>query len=510
MSEADLRATRRHKILDVRQQQLRLNLMVKDGGAPYINERLSKFHCESNASWLGDGTGAGGVLSRPDRSFLINYAGRIVTKNNQYVFGQDILRPGIDHDFEQDATRTGLTINQFMQEVSAHFTAGQWAWIGVDRGTPGTDPDTGKPAVRSVKAAEDAGDKIFWSLWNSTEVVDWRFGSDGALLWLITQEALYENEDPKVAAVESIVRTLWERGGGTRLFLDPDNLEKILKEEPFTISAKIVPFTPLGVPTPKPYWFDDVERVQASLLNLESAHHENLIQTVFPQMVLPADLIENVMRLSGRSYDEALELVRGIEYPMLETIKSAGMTRYLIPSAGDLKAIPDEILRRRKELYEIVGLAMTKTDSNSGQSAASKAWDHLDPAATLRTRSIILEDTETAAIKISMALDSTFKEYIPLYPRQFNLVDVAEAMKTLVELSALDLPRSAVRESMRIGIKIMDSIQKIPDERMEEMMKEIDDMADDEVDRISAAPAAQVINGNLPEDDDAAAFNADE
>jgi len=507
---ADIRATRKHKILSDRNEQLRRNLMAKAGGGAYITARLSRFPCESDASWNGDGSG---IQGRPDRSFLINYAGRIVTKVNQYVFGQDVGRNNVDETFAADATRTGLTVDEFMQNVSGNYTAGQWDWIGVDRGTPGIDPATGQPATRSVAQREAEGDRIFWTLWKSTEVVDWHFGQDGRLVWLITQESVYENDDPATAAVEKVIRTVWERGKGTRLYLDPDDPEKVVQTEDFTISAKLVPFVPVGVPSSMPYWFDDVERVQAALLNLESAHHENLIQTVFPQLVITTDLVDEVMRLSDRSYDESLEMVRGIEYPLMETKESAGITRYLTPAAGDLKAIPDEILRRRKELFEIVGLALGKSDSGQVESAESKAWDHLDPAATLRTRAILLEDVEKKAIGISRELDSTFAEYEPEYPRQFNLVDVAQDMKTLVELSALELPRSAIRESMRISVEIMDQIRKIPDDRKAEILKEIDEMDDATLDKMTAPPAVQVVQGNTGDqaDPDAgAAFDADD
>ena len=128
----DIRAYRVHEILAARRNQLDRNLLVKDGGKPYIDSRLHRFPSESEASWTGT---QNGVVSRPDRAFLINYAARIWSKLNQYVFSQPIVREGIDEDFAKDASRTGLSINQLMQNLSADYTVGQWAWIGVDRST---------------------------------------------------------------------------------------------------------------------------------------------------------------------------------------------------------------------------------------------------------------------------------------------------------------------------------------------------------------------------------------
>ena len=62
---------------------------------------------------------------------------------------------------------------------------------------------------------------------------------------------------------------------------------------------------PSARPSATPWWFDDVERVLAALLNLDSVHGENLYQTVFPQLVLPDGMLQTVMdalKISG-DYD---------------------------------------------------------------------------------------------------------------------------------------------------------------------------------------------------------------
>src|SRR3990167_9708787 len=110
---SDVRATRKHKILEKRGAQLGYNLLAWQGGGDYIGARLTRFPCESDTSWNGSMVpgkpskwsadwyrqGGDGVQGRRDRAFLINYAGRIVNKINQYVFGTDITRTEIDERF---------------------------------------------------------------------------------------------------------------------------------------------------------------------------------------------------------------------------------------------------------------------------------------------------------------------------------------------------------------------------------------------------------------------------
>ena len=129
----DVRGSRMHKILSARQTQILRNIQAEAGGGDYINARLSRFPSESDLSWKGNGD----VMSRKDRSFCINYAGRVVKKVVQYVFGQGVGREGVDPDFQTDATKTGTTISQAMRDLSKVYLSSGWAWIGIDRGTPG-------------------------------------------------------------------------------------------------------------------------------------------------------------------------------------------------------------------------------------------------------------------------------------------------------------------------------------------------------------------------------------
>jgi len=487
--EPDRRATRKHAILAERLRQLHRNELVDAGGEPYINARLSKFPSESNLSW--EGSKDGEIKSRKERAALVNYASRIVTKIVQLIFAQDVPREGIDPDFAQDATKTNESITAFFKEACRAYITGQWAWIQVDRGSPGMDPSTGLPSVRSVQDRLDAGDRIFFSLWRSTEVVDWRFDTTGSLSWLLSQETLYDNEDPEAEAKTQVVRTLWTPGGGTRLYLKSDNAHEIEREEPFTLSANIIPWVLIGKPSAKPHWFDDAERVQASLLQLESAHDENLLKGVFPQLVISTGLIDEIMAKSGRSFDDAIELVRGIEYPLFETAETNGLTRIISPDSGAIDPLPNEIMRRRKELFEIAGQAL-KSDSKQVQSAESKAWDNRDIEATLADHADTLEDAERKAVAKARLLDTSFPEYVPKYPRTFDLPDIDANMRTALELEqSANVTPTMLKQIMRVKVKGLSRMLTIDPEVLKTIDEEIDAMQFDNLDAIAASVVAE-------------------
>ena len=472
---ADPRLARAHIIHAARAKQIALNLLAVAGGRPYIEARLARLPFESDASWTGRaavgrsqarfGAVSEGASGRKDRAFLINYASRIARKINQFVFSTPVSRTGANPLFLADTTRTGTPINAFMARVSEIVTAARWCWISVDRDSPPRDA-AGRPVRRSVAAKEASGDRVFWSVWAPTEVVDWHFDRAGKLLWLITEQSVYENEDFTRPPANLPVRTIWQRGGGLRLWLDPEDHSRIVREEPFSTTLYEVGFVPVGAPSSDAWWFDDVEAVQASLLNLDSVHGENLFQAVYPQLILSVDMLHALMDTLKISGEAVMELVRGANYPIFESLEANGQTRYLTPNAMDLKAIPDEIMRRRRELFEIVGLAMQQhPDSRQSVSAESKAWDHLDPEAVLKERAQLLEESEAKAVELSRRLDNTFADYRPIYGKTFNVRDIAEDMATLLDLGKLDLPPAARLEIQRAGIDILDRLAGLPAER---------------------------------------------
>jgi hypothetical protein len=483
--------TRRHRHYAARIDQLRNNLLAIDGGRPYIDARLHRAPNESDVSWEGSGTEA--IPGRRLRAYLVNDAGRVSSKIEQYLFSKDAKRDSIDKAFESDTTTTGLSVNVFWREVCTQYTGGQWVWLHADRGAPVIDPETGIPTTRTVAQREAAGDRVYWSIWPSTDVVDWCFDASGKLKWLLAADRQYINADPMVDAKDQAVRILWQRGekgqGATwaRYIENKQGGGDLIASG--SISVQDLPWILLGIPTSKPWWFDDVEMIQCALLNIGSLNHENLVKTVFPQLVVPASMIEGLeaklverigMDKGSRVTEVVREIIRGMDRPFVESSEDNGLTRYLQPSNSELKALPEEEDRRRKQLFDIAGLALFNRESRQVQTAESKQFDHLDTASTLRNRAHLLQEAEEKLVALSKALDTSFAVYEPVWPQDFDIPNTSEDVMALTQLANFtELPGLMKRQILKAALKLLDQIEGINDEDRKAILEEIEAMTVD-------------------------------
>lgn len=475
----DIRLTRQHPALAARAEQISLNLKAIDGGRSYIEARLSRHACESDTSWEGTARMDGfkvkavkGVIGRKDRASYTNYAARIAGKINQLISAGGVKREGIDPEFEKDATRTGLSLAAFMDSIGEMFTAGGWCWISVDRLAAPVDDD-GNPVPRSIAQREQAGDRAWWNAWSAVEVPDWSFGPDGKLAWLITDQRVYIAGKPNEAPKAGRLRCIWEPGKCMKLWINDDG--KLERDEQVVLSHGRIPFVPVGVPSARSWWFDDIEMGCAQLLNLESCHHENLYGAGFPQLIIPSGLITNVMNQAQCGYDEAIAMARGLNFPIGEDPGDSGITRFIQPNASDLSALPTEIQRKRGELFEVVGMAL-KRESAQVESAEAKRLGLLDVSAVLAQRAAIMQAAESASVALSKVVDSKFAEYDPVYPTEFDIGDTAGNLSGLVTINSLNLPDGARRETVKAAIRELARIGRLSPERVAELNAEADEM----------------------------------
>lgn len=442
-------AERVHKVLAERRGQIHLNILAWKGGRPYVHKRLWRAPNESDLSWYGtrltdltdnklaspDRFCASG---RIDRAALINDAGRVVSKITQYLFKRPAERTNIDADWARDVTGCGKSVGNFWVEVSELLTAGQWVWLQADRLAPATDPSTGCTRQRTLLEKQTDGDTVRWTAWPSICVPDWSFGPDGALRWIITEGSAYENEDPNQPAQSYRVRTLWQKTPDgyqtSQHFVGRQDGVASLGSPVETKGADRLPFVLLGTPSVEPWWFDDVEGLQAQLLNLDSLHFENLGRTVFPQLVIPRStldhmemrIVERIGAANGQKLLEVVrELVRGLDSPIIEASEENGITRFIQPTASDQETIPKELARKRALLFDMVGLSLFNKETRQIQTAESKQFDQLDTESTLKHRSQIMQTAEESLVALSKVIDPLFKVYAPIWPASFDVVDIS-------------------------------------------------------------------------------------
>lgn len=416
-----------HRILSKRVYQHEMNRLASLGGRPYVDARLWRAPNETDISWAGDRSA--GIVGRKERTACVNDAARVASKINQYIFKHQAARSGADEAFLSNCTGDGESVHEFMQRVCSSITHGRWCWLQVDR----APIQEGEEETLATKAP------IKWIKWDALDVVDWCLESTGEIKWLITRSTVYDNSDPRKEAQEAVLYTLFEREEG-KVYVSEEldgKAEIPLRERVEIPGLQRIPFILVGRPSADAWWFDDVENIQAQTLNLDSMHNETLVDNVYPQLVVSdslANSLEVKLRESNVSGQKIATLVReltlGRKIPIVESAEDKGISRYIAPS-GDLKMLTEECDRKRNLLFDIAGLALFNKETRQVQTAESKKFDQMDTNSTLANRAVLLEDAEKKLIALSKMFDGDFKDWEPVYTKEYDVVDIAAISSAL-------------------------------------------------------------------------------
>lgn len=480
-------STRKSPVYTKRMPQLDLNRLAAKGGRDYVNTRLWRAPNETDTQWFGDIEE--GIVGRKDRSCLVNDAQRIVSKIRQYIFKKTPERKGADEAWLTGAGGDGVSADDFMGKVCDALTTGQWCWIQVDTTTPKYD-QFGNLVPQTLANKP----KVFWRLWESCAIPDWCIEADGTLRWIIVRTHVFNNTDPTQEPLVCELSTLF--------YLNPTDgkvykTEEADKPVPFPLAqAEVmqgldrIPFILVGMPSPDGWWFDDVENIQAQVMNYDSMHNETLTDAVYPQLVVPMSLLNtletnlDIEKLGAKKLITLQrELIKGRKNPFYEDPESKGTTRYVQPASGDLTLITQEQERKRKLLFDMCGLALFNRESRMVQTAESKSFDQLDTNATLGNRALILQRAERLAVELSVYFDPSFSKYEPVYNQKYDVVDVQKLSEAVTQMSQLPhitpkMRRLCLKAAMRILLEtgsvdelayneIIAEIDAIPDEQLQ-------------------------------------------
>lgn len=477
-------STRSHPYYLKRRTQMLRNRLAVLGGGDYIAARLWRAPNETDAQWLGDADD--GIVGRRERTALVNDAQRVAAKIRQYVFKRPVDRKGADEAFLANVSgEQGVT--EFMKGVCNAVTTQGWCWLQVDRAPYALD---GTGAVVPRTLADRA--PVRWRLWEAVDVPDWCMDSSGVLQWLVTRSVAYLNENPYEEAKEVAVSTLYRLVDG-RVYVteeaDKEGSGLDLRTGAEIAGLDRIPFVPVGRPSPDAWWFDDVEMLQAQALNLDSSHFETLFETLYPQLVAPMSLLNtldvnlSLERMSGKEIIALQrELIKGRKNPFYETAEDKGVTRYLMPPSDGVKLLPEECARKRNLLFDMAGLALFNRETRQVQTAEAKAFDQMDTNATLGNRALMLQDAEKKLVALSRYFDPSFKDYEPVYPVKFDVVDVA-AMSQAIQV-VVNLPQATPgmrKICLRSGLKLLQEMGAVEGADYEEAMAEIDALKQAEV-----------------------------
>lgn len=494
--------TRKHDYIAEREKQLRRNALAVNGGRPYIDERLWRAPNETDVSWNGDPARC--IVGRRERASLVNDCGRVASKINQYIFKSAVTRDGIGEAFEKNCTGDGQSIGQFMADVCTSITYGGWCWIQIDR-APLAIGEDGSP----VELTLDDKTGIRLIKWDAVDVPDWRLNAAGQIEWLLTRSSIYDNSDPRQPTRKGTITTLYELiEGHVYVTEEAEGVDVECRQRVEIPGMKAIPFVLVGKPSNRAWWFDDLENIQAQNLNLDSSHNETLMESVYPQMVLPMSLVnslETKLLEDGINGEKVLTLVReltvGRRTPVIESGEDKGISRYIAPG-GDLKLLTDEITRKRSLLFDIAGLALMNRETRQVQTAEAKAFDQLDTSSTLGNRAMLLQEAEKRIVDMAKVFDPTFEAWDPVYPCKFDVVDVAALSQAVTMILNLpDIPPKLMKVALKCTAKILKEIAAVSEDELEEVNEAIDELPDERP-QLAPNPFARKDDEDEEEDED--------
>lgn len=419
---------REHIDYRARKSQLSINELAYYGGTPYIAARLSRYAGESSLDWEGGTRDIDGskITGRKEQSYCTPHLTRICDKINQYVFAKEPVRNGISEDIQENISIDGLSINRFMTGVSTQVTINRWCWIGIDV------PEIANN-IEQLSIAQKEALKIrpYWRMYTALQVPDWYINVQGELEWLITEEQEYVASDPLLPAQVLKVRRLWTKGGITKLIFDPNNKENVKYVEYIDVKLNKIPFILVNEISPFPHYFDNLEAINRTLMDLSSCNRANYFHSCFPQIYMPVSVLDSVMNTYGINADQATKKIIGYNYPILVG-KDDIAPGYIMPDASSIGKMRDEINQLKEEMFETVGLLLRKS-TKQAESAEAKAWDNVDLQAVMKQRAKVLEEAENKAVVISKQMDSNFSEFKTKYNMQFDTAGFEGEIKDIIK-----------------------------------------------------------------------------
>ncbi len=435
--------------------------LAYSGGKAYIEEALIKHVSEVDPEFD----------ERKTRAYYFNYPQKIARLITQYVLAKHPDRTNADSELIEDFSGTGLRTNEVMRQASTHLNCYGMAWLLVDNVSFSGDLDMETKKTGRIRPYCRALPPL--------SVPDWSYGADGLLEWAIVEEMSEIKSDPFDKPTTVTRRRLWTRTEW-KLFERADKSDVILKAEG-THNLGIVPLIQIeevdGFGMGANHWFEDVVRVSDAILNAESEAQMNIIKQMYGLLVVSESFRNSDFTSTNDDGEEKFSHVLARSAALWETQEEKGVSRYISPSGAETATIRAQIKEMKKELFEVVGLAI-QSESREAQTAESKAWDHQNVSQFLAGRAEMLEQAESKAWEIMHLWDKTVSIPDVSYNREFAVMDLQNSVTALLSLSTIQAGDEYQREIARVALNIMDRIKPIDPEKKSVIEKEINNITD--------------------------------
>lgn len=394
---------------------------------------------------------------RLERCYRFNHSREVVDLLNKYLFKQHITRsddaPEALKSFWEKSTKNGLGVRDFARQCGRKASCLGRIGIVVDNNAPSG----------MLSRADEAklGVRTYAYIVTPPQLLDYSWGEDGLLNWVLIQEIARDDADPILSTGKLIPRyRLWTRDDW-RLFEERQvgNSKKMqvveigqgrhsLGEVPVALHDNII----TDEEYTSPALIDDIAYLDRAVANYLSNLDAIIQDQTYSQLAMPA---QNVMP-GDDNYNTLMQM--GTKRVFLYDGEGGQAPMYLSPDPKQAAMILTVVNKIIGEIYHTVGLAgeRTKQDNAAGidnSSGVAKAYDFERVNALLQAKADSLEALENHVARLVCKWNGIEmeKNYVS-YPDNFDTRSLYDEFDISGRLMLVDAPRSVRQEQMKLVI----------------------------------------------------------
>ncbi|MDH2045667.1 phage portal protein [Acinetobacter johnsonii] len=421
--------------------------------------------------------------NRLERAYRFNHTREVVDLINKYLFKQNIARgtdsaPQSVQNFWKKSTKSGLTINDFVRQVSKKTSL--FGRVGIV-----IDTDSHEKSLLSVEDEKKSGLAAYAYIVTPNQLLDYSFDEHGSLNWILIYEAGRDDVDPFTSSGDGTHRfRLWTRNewylyemteskvGRSKKKAHVEELERGehgLGEVPVILADNIIGDDEYSAPA----LIDDIAYLDRAVANYLSNLDAIIQDQTFSQLAMPAQNLNPGDEL----HKKLLEM--GTQRIFTYNGEGGVQPFYLSPDVKQADLIVQVVTKIIGEIYHTVGLAgeRTKQDNAVGidnSSGVAKAYDFERVNALLVAKADSLEGIENKIARLVAKWhgdELTDDKSLISYPDNFDTRGLYDEFDISARLMLIDAPDLIRREQM---IAIIDKLfPQLKQDLREQMIKEL-------------------------------------
>ncbi|MBR2509301.1 MAG: hypothetical protein IKB71_06095 [Lentisphaeria bacterium] len=430
------------------------------GGSDYIRTALIRHVSEIDLEFA----------ERVRRAYYFNYPRRIAQLITQYIFATEPQRLNAHPALLEDFSRSGAKTNEVMRQFSTLINIYGKAALLVEMPFFEGEIDFERRKKERIRPYARALSPL--------EAVDYAYGADGKLDWLLVEEDHMQKTDPFTPEYKIRRRKLFTRD--EFMIFERSSLNSpvrcVFRQQHSlgSVPAVIAGDTD-GAEIGGGHYFEDIVRISDAILNNESEAQMNMIKQMFGLLVISDSFARSsdpvsIPDSSGKPQKFSHVIARSAA--IWESPEEKGISRYISPGGADTRCIREENLALKKELFDLVGMA-AQNENRQLQSAESKAWDHHHVSQFLTAKAELLEQCESAVWDIMRLYDPSLEKVQVTYNRDFTVSNLESSIRALLDLDKFSDSKTYHNEITRTALFLLEKLKKIDHNTKENILKEI-------------------------------------